>query len=79
VKKLGGYYYMAAAVFLYFLSGSDGSLVHKQIHRVLHPYDEPPPTFYFCTGRPQPRHKRSRHKRPGLTVWGAKKTAEHLF
>jgi hypothetical protein len=59
VQKLVGYYYMAAAVLLYFVAGSDGSFVHKRVHRILHPYDEPPPTFHLCTGRPQTRHRRS--------------------
>ena len=60
VEKRVGYYYMAASVFLYFLSGIDGSLVHKRIHRLLHPYDDPPPTLHCVCGRPPPRYKRSR-------------------
>ena len=59
-EKRVGDYYMAASVFLYFLSGIDGSLVHKRIHRLLHPYDDPPPTLHCVCGRPPPRYKRSR-------------------
>jgi hypothetical protein len=83
VTKLVGYYHMAAAVLLYFVAGSDGSFVHKRIHRILHPYDEPPPTFHLCTGRPQPRHRRSGGKanqpQAGWTGRAKKPQAEVLL
>lgn len=43
-----GYAFMCASVCVYLLTGFDGSLTHKAIHRELFPHDEPPPSCRGC-------------------------------